>query len=152
MWFSDIVVWSHIPWLTNNCHPTAAAPAGPTLIIDAHSSVLNTQEPFLNCPRFTVDTLPSSLPMVYIPWAVSLRCRRGVVHSLPLNSCSCSHHHSLVLNTRKPFLNCPRFTADTLPSSLPMVYHGQCLSDVIVELFIRRHSTSAAASIITPRC
>ena len=50
------------------------------------------------------------------------------------------------------FLKCPQFTADTLPSSLPMVYLGQCLSDVVVELFIRRRSTSAAAPIIAPQC
>ena len=93
--FSDIIVWSRVHWLTNNCHPTTAAPASLTSIIDAHSSVLNTWEPFFNCPRFTADTLPSSLPMVYL---------------------------------------------------------GQCLSDIVVELFICHRSTSAAAPIIAPRC
>ena len=127
-------------------------------------SVEHSEVSFLNCPRYTlgsvpqtlswscsfiatqlVQLLPSGSVSQMLSWSCSFVTTQLLVQLLSLSLLSVEH-------LGVSFLNCLQFTVDTLPSSLPMVYLGQCLSDVVVELFIRRHSTSAAAPIITPRC
>ena len=116
MWFSDIIVWSCIHWLTNNCHPTAAAPTSPTSIIDAHSLVLNTWEPFLNGLLWTLS-LPHCL------WYTSGSVSQMSSWSCPFVATQLVQLlRSLLLSVEHlgaSFLNCPQFTPDTFPSHFP---------------------------------